>query len=166
MHCIKWVVHVCKSQWNKWCRERTPREMSREAIFFGFHKKKVTFAKSYPKWPVARVISHLTNSDLSFMSYHLKTTSSPQCFQMFVSDPLWPFHVVQMSHTSDLGTMMPFTRMASLKQYKDYTSNGHTALSADRRESLKQECPSERILDQTARPFRVKNGLQGHCKST
>lgn len=68
MHIRKPVVHVCKNQGNKQYRERereTPREMSREAIFLGFHKRKVTFAKSYPKRPVARVISHLINS------YHL-----------------------------------------------------------------------------------------------
>lgn len=85
---------------NKWCRERemTPREMSREAIFLGLHKKKknVTFAKSYPKWPVAREVSHLINSGFSFMSYHLKTTSLPQCVQIFVSEARWPFHVVQL----------------------------------------------------------------------
>lgn len=34
-------------------------------------------------------------------------------------------------------------------------SDGHTAVSSDCRESLKQECPPARILDQTARPFRV-----------
>lgn len=82
MHSIKWVVHVCKNQGNKRERERElPEKWAGKLYFYASSKtkKQVTSAKSYPKWPVARVISHLLNSNLSFMSYHWKTTSSPQC---------------------------------------------------------------------------------------
>lgn len=100
MHSIKWVVHVCKiSREQMMQRERddSQRNEQRSYIFrFTQKKKNVTFAKSYPKWPVAREVSHLINSGFSFMSYHLKTTSLPQCVQIFVSEARWPFHVVQL----------------------------------------------------------------------
>lgn len=145
MHSIKWVVHVCKNQGNKRERERElPEKWAGKLYFYASSKtkKQVTSAKSYPKWPVARVISHLINSNLSFMSYHWKTTSSPQCVQIIVSDAQWPFHIVQLSQTSDLRTTMLFTRMSIVEsdvnifwyswgRYKDYTSDGHTAMSAD-----------------------------------
>lgn len=175
MHSIKWVVHLCKNQGNKRDRE-LPEKWAQKLYFYASTKKKVTFAKSYPKWPVARVISYLINSNLSFISYHLKTTSSPQCIQIIVSDAQWPFHIVQLSQTSDLRTMMLFTRMASLKvmstSFDTVEDNTKIICQMDTQpclqtESLKQECPPALILDQTARPFRVKkNGLQGHCKST
>ena len=142
-------------------RERTPREMSREAIFLGFHKKKDTFAKSYPKWPVARVISHL----ISFMSYHLKTTSSPQCVQIFVSDAQWPFHTVRLSQTSDSGATIALHKngIANIFWYsfrtiqRLYVRWTHSRVCRPQRAFfLKQERPPVQILVQTARPFSVK----------
>lgn len=40
IHSIKWVEHVCKNYREQMMqRDRTPRQMSREAIFLGLHKK-------------------------------------------------------------------------------------------------------------------------------
>lgn len=40
-HRIKWAEHVCKNYKEQMMkRDRTPRQMSREAIFLGLHKKR------------------------------------------------------------------------------------------------------------------------------
>lgn len=135
--------------------------MSREAIFLGFHKKKIHLLS-------------LTPSDLWQESYHIWYHLCPIIWKLLVH------HSVSKSlcqMLSDLSTQsdclkpliweqrLRFTRTASsptsfwysLGQYKDYTSDGHTAVSADCREPfLKQERPPVQILVQTVRPFRVK----------
>lgn len=154
MHSIKWAVHVCKNQREQTAqRERELPEKRAEKLYFQASTKKITLAKSYPKWPVARVISHLINSDVSFMSYHWKTTSSPQCVQIFVSDAQWPSHVSptvsnlwcrnnDAPHKNGIVESDVNIFWYSLGQYKDYMSDGHTAVSADCRESFKAKVPT------------------------
>lgn len=97
---------------------------------------------------------NLTPSDLWQELYHICSTQTyhlcliigkllvHHSVQIIVSDAQWPFHIVQLSQTSDLRTTMLFTRMSIVEsdvnifwyswgRYKDYTSDGHTAMSAD-----------------------------------
>lgn len=77
-------------------RENSQRNQQRSYIF---RQNKLHLLNLTPSDLLQEFFSHLINSDLLILYYHLKTTSSPQCFQIFVSDAQLRFSVVQLSQT-------------------------------------------------------------------
>lgn len=141
--------------------------MSREAIFLDLHKKKELHLLNLTPGDLQQEeISHLLNPAL-------QTKSWPQCVQIFVfvffcfrSSVTFP-HGPTASKPFDSGPLTLFGRHVSIFWYSfGTTQEGHASrVCRLRRESLKQDCPPAQILDQTARPFKVRtekknDGLQ------